>query len=278
MSKLKTVLLTVLGTMITSLGISLFYLPAKVVGGGVSGLATVIYHAVGLQPGLSFALINALLLLIALFVLGKSFVLNTLVGAASVSIFVEIFSYLPPVTNDVVLATIFGSILYGVGIGIALLSGASSGGTDIIGRLIQHFRPDFPIGKILLMVDGAIIVLSLVVFKEIDLALWGIIALALSTFSIDFLISKMNISKLAFVITSKGDTISHYLISTSPRGVTLIDAKGAYTGEKREVLLCALKNSEIPSFQKKIEELDENVFIIYSESQQIVGNGFRVYR
>lgn len=278
MSKLKTVLLTIFGTMITSLGISLFYLPAKVVGGGVSGLATVIYHSVGVQPGVSFALINALLLLIALFVLGKSFVLNTLIGAASISVFVEIFSYLPPITNDVVLATIFGSILYGVGIGIALLSGASSGGTDIIGRLIQHFRPDLPIGKILLAVDGAVIVLSLVVFKEIDLALWGIVALALSTFSIDFLISKMNISKLAFVITSKGDTISHYLISTSPRGVTLIDAKGAYTGEKREVLLCALKNSEIPSFQKKIEELDKDVFIIYSESQQIVGNGFRVYR
>ena len=108
--------------------------------------------------------------------------------------------------------------------------------------------------------------------------IYGIIALAVSTFAIDFLISKMNISKLAFVITSKGEEISSYLVSTSPRGITLLEGKGAYTGGNRQVLICALKDSEIPHFQRKIEELDPNVFIIYSESQQIVGNGFHVYR
>lgn len=278
MSKIKTLILTIVGTFLTSIGVSVFYLPSKVVGGGVSGLATVVYHTLGIQPGVTYAVINIALLVIALFILGKNFVFHTLVSAFSLTLFVELLSYVPPITNDIVLATICGSVFYGVGIGITLLAGASTGGTDIAARLIQHYRPSVAIGKLLLVVDSAVILLSLIVFREFDLALYGIIALAVSTFAIDFLISKMNISKLAFVITSKGEEISKHLVSTSPRGITLIDGKGAYTGGERQVLICALKDSEIPHFQRKIEELDPNVFIIYSESQQIVGNGFHVYR
>lgn len=278
MSKIKVLFYTLIGTFLTSIGVSVFYLPSKVVGGGVSGLATVIYHTLGVQPGITYAVINIALLVIAIFILGKKFVFHTLVGAFSLTVFVEILSYVPPITKDVVLSTICGSIFYGVGIGITLLVGASTGGTDIAARLIQHFKPNIAIGRLLLVVDSAVIILSLIVFKEVDLAIYGIIALAVSTFAIDFLISKMNISKLAFVITSKGEEISKHLVSTSPRGITLIEGKGAYTGGDRQVLICALKEGEIPRFQHSIEKLDPNVFIIYSESQQIVGNGFHVYR
>ena len=278
MSKLKILMFTLIGTFLTSIGVSVFYLPAKVVGGGVSGLATVIYHTLGIQPGITYGVINIALLIVAIFILGKHFVIHTLVGAFSLTLFVELLSYVPPITDDVVLATICGSVFYGVGIGITLLVGASTGGTDIAARLIQHYRPNVAIGRLLLFVDSAVILLSLIVFREFELALYGIIALAVSTFAIDFLISKMNVSKLAFVITAKGGEISRLLVTTSHRGVTLIDAKGAYTGGERQVLICALKETEIPAFQHKIEEIDENVFIIYSESQQIVGNGFHVYR
>ena len=119
---------------------------------------------------------------------------------------------------------------------------------------------------------------SLITFRQIDLALWGIVALFLSTFSVDWLIQKLNVSKLAFVVTEKGVEISKKLVSTSPRGVTIIDVVGAYTMEKKETLMCALKEAEIPEFQRKILEIDPEAFIIFSESQQIVGNGFHVYR
>lgn len=278
MSQMKKILITILGTILTSIGISVFYLPAKVVGGGVSGLSTVLYHTFNVQPGVTYAVVNGVLLLFALIFLGKGFVFHTLIGAASITVFVEAFSYLPPVTEDIVLATIFGSVFYGVGIGMTLLVGSSTGGTDIAARLIQHFRPNVSVGRLLLFVDSAVIILSLAVFREFNLALYGIIALAVSTFAVDFLISKMNVSKLAFVITSKGEAIAKHLVSTSPRGVTRIEAKGAYSGSDKEVLVCALKSSEIPAFQRKIKELDESVFIIYSESKEIVGNGFHVYR
>lgn len=276
--KIKSYLLTVVGSFITAVGVSLFYLPTKIVSGGVSGLATVCFHAFGIDPGLTYGTINVVLLLLALFILGRGFVVKTILGAASISLFVQLLSYLPPATHDPVLAAIFGSVLYGAGIGLAFVAGASTGGTDIAARIIQRFNPAIAIGRLLMVVDGVIIALSLVAFRQIDLALYGILSLAISTFAVDFLISKMNISKLAFVITSKGEALAKMLVSTSPRGVTLINATGAYTGEDRQVLVCALKHSEIPEFQRKIEDFDPAVFIIYSESQQIVGNGFYVYR
>jgi len=119
---------------------------------------------------------------------------------------------------------------------------------------------------------------TLIVFRTVDLALYGIVALFLSSFSINWLISKLNVSKLAFVVSDKGLEISKFLVSHSHRGVTIIDSVGAYTMKGNKVLMCALKESEITYFQESILELDSNAFIIFSESQQIVGNGFRVYK
>lgn len=276
--KIKKYATILIGLIITAYAISTLYLPNKVVSGGVSGVSTILYHQLGIQPGLSFAVINIVLLLIALKFIGKDFVLHSLLGAGLISVLVEVFSYLPPLTTNVFLATVFGSVLYGFGIGLTLIEGASSGGTDILGRLLQCVFPHIKIGRLLLVVDLAVILTSLIIFKQVDLTLYGIIALFLSTFSIDLLISKLNVSKLAFVVTDQGDDIAHMLISTSPRGVTIIDAVGAYTMENKKVLMCALKDSEVIDFQKKILDVDDEAFIIYSESQQIVGNGFYVYR
>lgn len=267
-----------LGVMMTAVGISLFFTPNKIVSGGVSGMSTILYHTLSVPPGLSYAVINIVLLLLALKFLGKEFVAKTIVGAALISVFVQLFSYLPSVTDDVLIATVFGAVFYGFGIGLTLVEGASTGGTDILGRLIQHKFPHIAIGRLLLFVDASVIFTSLVVFRTIDLAFYGIIALAVSTFAIDLLIKKLNISKLAFVMTGNGDEIAKHLISTSPRGVTIFNAKGAYTGSPVIMLMCALKEREIPEFQRKVLELDPKAFIIFSESQQIVGNGFLVYR
>jgi len=159
-----------------------------------------------------------------------------------------------------------------------LTQGASTGGTDILGRLVQCIFPYVKIANILMLVDVVVIVFSLVVFETIDLALYGIVALFLSSFSINWLIGKLNVSKLVFVVSDKGMEISKFLVSHSSRGVTIIDSVGAYTRKGNKVLTCALKESEIIYFQKAILDLDSNAFIIFSESQQIIGNGFRVYK
>ena len=277
-NNLRNITLSIIGPIITAFAISIFYTPNKIVSGGVSGISTILYHLLKIEPGISFAVINAFFLLISFKVIGKEFVFKTIIGATLISVFVQLFSTFPPLTTDIALASIFGSLLYGLGIGMTFLSGSSTGGTDILSRLLQHFFPHIKIGKLLLAVDAAVIVSSLIAFRQINLALWGIIALFLSTFAVDWLIQKLNKSRLVFIVTDKGLEVSKFLVSTSPRGCTIIDAVGAYTMEKRQLLVCALKEHELPEFQRKILGIDEYAFIIFSESQQIVGNGFHVYR
>ena len=267
-----------LGVILVAFAISVFYTPNKVVNGGVSGISTILFHTLGIQPGISFAVINVMLLILAWRHLGFNFVKDTILGSMLVSTFVQVFTYIPPLTSDVFLASVFGSVLYGVGIGLTLIEGASTGGTDILGRLVQCMFPHVKIGNLLLVVDATVILLSLCTFRNFDLTLYGIVALFLASFSINLLISKLNVSKLAFVVTERGIDISKTLVSHSPRGVTIIDSVGAYTMTKKKVLMCALKENEIPRFQEEILKMDEQAFIIFSESQQIVGNGFRVYK
>lgn len=274
---IKSHLLILLGVAITGFAISVFLVPNKIVNGGASGLATVIFYTFGVKPSLANAIINAVLLIISFICFGWKFIGKTLFGIGMLTIFIELFSYIQPITNNLILATIFGAVLYGLGIGIVLVQGSTTGGTDILGRLIQHKFPQWKIGKILLGVDFTVIALSYLTFKTTDAVMYGILALFISTTTIDYLMKCLNISKLAFIITDKGIEISEFLVSTSPRGVTLVDVKGVYTDTHKQMLICALKESEIPEFQRKILLKDEHAFIIYSESQQIQGNGFCVY-
>lgn len=276
--KLKSYGLILLGIAVTAMAISLFLVPNKIVNGGSSGLSTVVFYAVGLKPSVTNALVNGVLLLVSLFVLGKKFVAKTLVCIVLLSVFMELFSWMPPVTDNILLATLFGSALFGGGIGIVLSQQSTTGGSDILGRLIQHKFPHWKIGKILLGVDLFIIALSYVTFHNAEAVLYGIMALFISTTIIDLLMRNLNVSKLAFIITDKGQAIAEHLIHTSPRGVTLVDVTGVYTNTPKKMMICALKESEIPEFQRKILEMDPQAFIIYSESQQIVGNGFYIYK
>ncbi len=278
MSKTKSIILTIIGTMLTGIGVGVFFTPNKIVGGGVSGISTLLYHTFGVQPGISFFVLNVVLLLLGFKVLGKGFVLKTLLGAGLLSLFVQIFSFFPLYTQNTMLATIFGGVLYGGGIGLSFAAGASTGGTDILGRIIQHKFSFIPIGKLLLAVDGIIVAVSLIVFRDIELILYGIIALFISTYTVDLVISKLNVSRIAFVITGCGEEIAEKLISTSHRGVTLIDVKGVYTNSAKKMLFCALKENETEAFQKKILEIDGEAFIVFSESQRIKGNGFYLYK
>ena len=276
--RIKKYTVIMVGTVLTALAISIFYTPNKIVNGGVSGIATILFHTAKIPTGASFFIINAGLLFIALIVLGQGFVVDTIFGSVMLSVLVQVFSYMPAVTNDLFIATVFGSVLYGIGIGIVFSQGGSTGGTDILSRLVQHFFPQIQIGTLLLIVDSVVIMTSLSIFREINLALYGAFALFISSYSVNWLIQKLNISKFAFVVTEKGQEISQNLVTTSPRGITILHATGAYTKEERYVLMCAMKESETKEFQEKILNIDSRAFVIFSEAQQILGNGFRIYR
>ncbi len=278
MKKRTSLLVTLMGTLVTGFAIGAFLTPNKVVGGGASGISTILYHTLGVPPGLGFFAVNVIFLLAGFSVLGKEFIWKTLLGITLLSIFTQVFNAFPIYTDNMILSAVFGGGLYGIGIGMAFAAGASTGGTDIIGRIIQTKISHIPIGKMLMLVDGIIIAISFVIFRNIELTLFGILTLFVSSFSIDFVISKLNVSRIAFVITDHGEEIAQELVSTSPRGVTLIDVKGVYTDSEKQMLFCALKESETEAFQKKILSIDSTAFIVFSESQRIKGNGFYLYK
>ena len=278
MKKLTDYGVILIGLIMIGFAVSTLIVPNKIIQGGVSGLSAIIYYVTGIPVSVLNLVINIILIVIGLKILGRKFIIDTVICVVILSGFIEIFSWFPPITNDRFIASVFGAAIYGMGIGLTLLKGASSGGTDIVGRICQYFLPHISIGRLLLFVDGTIILLGYIVFRNVDLVLYGVLAVFISTFSIDYLIKNMNISRIAYVITDKGDEITQRLISTSGRGVTKINVVGAYTNEEKTMLMCAIKEKEMPEFQKKIEEIDETAFTIFSESQQIVGNGFRVYK
>ena len=278
LKKIADYLIIIFGLAMIGFAVSVIIAPNHIIQGGVSGFSIIVNYLAPIPISVINLVTNLVLIIIGIKILGKGFIIKTLGCIFLLSFFIEIFSYIPPITNDKLLATIFGGVIYGAGIGITLLKGASSGGTDIVGRIFHHFFPHMSIGRLLLIIDGVVITIGYIAFRDVTLVLYGIIALCVSTFSIDYLIKKLNISKIAFVITDKGSEISEKLISTSGRGVTMLKVTGAYTKAKKTMLMCAVKEKEIPVFQKKIEAIDSEAFTIFCESQKIVGNGFHVYK
>lgn len=273
---IKSLITITIGITLTGAATGLFYLPNKIVTGGVSGIATILYPF-GINPGLVYPAINLILLLLSM-KLGKKFVIFSAISVAMLSVAVEIFSKMPSLTSNLFLASFFGSVLSGIGTALTLISGANTGGTDIVGRLIQHNRPYFPIGTLLLIIDGTIILISMLIFKNTDLALYGMLGLITSSVIINYIIDRLNSAKLAFVISENGERISKIILNNSHRGVTILNARGAYSGARKNLLICALKTSDMKDFHQAIRSADKDAFIIFTKSDKIFGMGFYVYK
>ncbi len=278
MKVLKNYFFMVLGVLIISAATGMFFLPNKIVSGGVSGISTVFYHLWEIEPGISYAVINTVLLVIGYKTLGRVFVVRTMVASVLMSVFVQFFSSFPKITDNLILASLFGAVMYGIGTGLALVSGSSTGGTDIFGRLVQNKYQYVSIGKLLLVADGVIILVSFFVFREFELTLYGILSLVIGSFAVDNLIHRLNVCTLVLVVSDKGKEMSKDIMTEVRRGVTLAKVVGAYTQKETTLLICALKEREIPGFQEKVKSIDQNAFMIYTQSTHIVGSGFNVYK
>lgn len=275
-NKFKSILTIITGITLTAIGVSLFYIPNKIVTGGVSGIAAILY-TVGVAPGIVYFLVNGGLVLVSSKILGKKFALVSIFSTLLLSLLVQLFSEFAPICDNLFLSAFFGSSISGFGTALTFSENANTGGSDIIGRLIQHKIPYFPIGRLILIIDSIIILVSVIIFRNIELALYGIFGLIISSIVIDYFIEKLNQSKLALVVTEKGSEISSAIMENSKRGVTILSARGAYSKKDKNLLICAIKNNQMPDFHKMIKAADENAFIIFLKSEKIFGSGFYVY-
>ncbi len=277
--RLTQILFLVAGTCLTAMGTVIFFTPNRIVCGGISGVSTILFYVCQLPIGISYAVLNATLLLIGFRVLGREFIVKTVIGTGLMSLFMELLAFVPQMTEDGMLAAVFGGIFYGVGLGLTFISRGSTGGTDILGRLIQAKFPRFKIGALLAAIDVVIILSSAIVFRDMDLVLYGVIGVIVQSFAIDALIDRFNIAHMVYVVTDRGEYVREFMRAKYDRGVTELEAYG-YANEEgsRQLLVCAMNAREAASFKEELAGVDPDAFVMFTEAKSVLGKGFKYYK
>lgn len=278
MGTLKKYGIILLGSFIFALAVNMFLLPFKIVSGGFSGIATIFYHLFGISTGVTVGVLDLIMILFAYRILGKAFVMDSMVAIIVIPIFLSITERLPPLTDDIFIASIFGGVLLGIGIGIAFSQGGTTGGVDILSRMSQKKYPHLSIGILMTILDLMIIGFSMVTIGNLNLAFYGILSLVISTAVIDTIIGRLNHAKLILAVVGASSKIEQEILSFVNRGVTVMTAVGAYSGEEKKVLMCVVKPKQAERFKKMIQISEPNTFLIVTDSAEILGNGFRYYR
>ena len=265
----------IIGCILYSIGVNSFAVPNSIAQSGVTGIAVILNHLFSVPVGTVNLLLNIPLLILMWIFLGKKLVARTLWVTVLLSAALDLIAmFIPVYTGDKILASLFCGLLQGSGLGLIMITGATSGGTDIVARLVHKFFPHITIGRVVMLADAVIIAAGMLVFGSIETGLYAIIVIFVSTKVIDSMIYGTGNGKMLMVVTDKADEVSKAIISSSRRGVSIIPAVGAYTGESKNVLICVARKHEISGIIKTIKSIDDKTFIIVSEANEILGEGF----
>ncbi|ACL70387.1 YitT family protein [Halothermothrix orenii] len=263
-----------MGSILTALGLTLFLIPNKIAAGGVSGLATVIYYLFDLPVGITMLLINIPLFITGIKVLGASFGARTVYGIITLSIFTDLFQPLvPALTNNLLLSAIYGGVLGGLGLGLVFRFKGTTGGTDMVARLINHYT-GMSMGQGLLLADGFVVALA-GIFFNVEVALYATLTIFINSKTIDLVQEGLDISKVALIISRHSLKIKDEVLSSLERGVTGLKGYGGYTGEDKDVLLCIISRSEVTKLKRLVYNIDPEAFVIITNAHEVLGEGFK---
>lgn len=270
----------ILASAVFALGFDWCYVPNQISLGGITGLGQIINAAVpGLPIGVAVILLNIPLFLLGWRYLGGKLLMTTFFAMLTTSLGVDILAYFHTFQPmDPMLAAIFGGVLVGISIGMVFLQGATTGGTDLIARLLKLKFGHLPMGQLLLVVDLAVIVAYALAFRNLNSALYGVIALYLSTVIVDQVLYGMDTAKVAYIITEQTEPVLDALVHQLERGVTVLHGQGGWSGEERKVLMCAFKQRQIVALKQTVKAIDADAFIIVCDTHEIFGRGFRRYK
>lgn len=267
-----------LGSAIFSLGFNLFLEPYGFNAGGLSGLAQIVVHLSGFgSVGLITALINLPLFIIGGKRIGKKFFLGSLVGMVALSATLELLSLLPVPQVDALLAVLYGGSVCGLGLGIVFVAGASTGGSDIIVRLLQRRWQHIPIGTISILFDAVIAVLTGIVSRDMSRTLYTGVVVFLTGKVIDVVVYSFDYSTVAIIISDSYEAIAGRIFEKLDRGVTYLEGEGAYSHTSKKVILTAVKKHQMAELKQMVSELDPDAFVIVQEAHQVLGDGFTHY-
>lgn len=265
-----------IGSLVYAISINIFIQPNKIAPGGFIGIAIIINHFFPvIKIGLFIIAMNIPLFLIGTKRMGLKFLLGSIIGTILSSVLIDLtLPYLPAIKIDPMLAAIYGGFLMGAGIGIIFRSYASTGGTDLLAQIVYDYT-GLPFGQALMIIDIAIIILAGIVFKNINIPLYSIIAELVSNFSIDLAQEGFIFYRTLNIITLKPDLIANGIFGELGRGVTEIKVKGSYTKEERTMLIVAVPHTEVSKAKKVILSIDPQCFIIVGDASEIIGQGFK---
>ena len=273
---LLNILFYILGSLIYSAGINIFAVPNNIAEGGVTGLAIIANFWTGIPVGVANFLFNVPLFVLAWFFIGKRFVGKTLgvVVILSASLDLTALVY-PTYTGDSLLASLFCGALSGIGLALILIRGATSGGTDIAGMLLQKLRPQVSLGSAIAFCNAIVVCVAAVAFRSVESALYAVVVIVVSSKMLDYILYGLGRGKLLMVITEKPKEMADAIISKVGRGVSIVPITGAYTGESKNMLLVAIHNNDTAKINKILRTVDDKAFTIITEAGEILGQGFK---
>ena len=277
--KVRSCGIITLGAVIYALAFDWFVAPNQIAMGGVTGLAQSVNALVPVLPvGVRSILVNVPLFLAGWRLLGGRLLVSSLYAMAVSSLAIDVIAWMhtfPPM--DPILATLYGGAGMGVGLGLVFSQGATTGGTDIIGKLLKLKFPWLPIGKLVMIPDMVVVILAAVVFGTVNAALYGLIQMYLLSKVMDMILYGWDTSRVAYIITDRWEETVRGLLDMN-RGVTLLQGKGAYTGAEKQVLLVAFRQREIVPIKRMLREIDPKAFFIVCDAHEILGEGFGDYQ
>ena len=266
---------TMIGAAVMAFSTSFFLLPNELSSGGFSGIATIVYYLFHIPMGKTILILNIPLFVIAFFKIGKVFFVKSLVGTVSLSLFIDFFDRFEPLTNDNILACVYGGVLTGIGTAIILKFHSSTGGSDLVTNLVKSYKPTARMGKIITWIDFAVVTLNVIFLKKVEIGLYSAITIYLMGIMIDIVFEGIYFTKLLIIISDKSEEISKAIQTKVRRGVTGLYGKGMYMNTNKLILMCAVGRRDVVHVKQLVKKLDKNAFIIITNSREVLGVGFK---
>ena len=272
------IIATILGSVLFALGFSLFLEPNSINTGGISGLAQVVVHLTGLgSVGTVSIIFNLPLFIVGGIRIGKRFFAGSLLGMLVSGVMIDVFSLISIGFQETLVCGIYGGLLCGLGLGIVFASGTSTGGSDILVRMLKLRYRNVPIGTISMCFDGFVVLLTGLVFRDISKALYSGIVVFITGQVMDVVIYRFDYSKVALIMTKEHQKIAEGINNRLDRGATFLHGEGSYTHQQLMVVLTAVKRQQITELKELVMEIDPNAFVIVQEAHQVLGDGFSRY-
>lgn len=262
---------------IYSAGVSLFFDANQLAPGGVTGIAIIISRFVPVETGTLFFILNLPILLLGAWKFGIKFIISTLYCIFAISTFTNLWAMVTPPTNDLLISTVSGGILVALGVGIAFKNQSTTGGVDIVVKLLREKIPHIRTGTIFLSVDAFVITMSGILFHNFENAMYAAIGVFVCSTVLDLVLYGADGAKLIFVISDKNDSISERILSEMESGVTLLEGTGAYSKKEKQILMCVVRKQQSFKIENIVKETDDRAFMIISSASEIFGEGYKSY-